>query len=161
MDIVFRNGELYKIEKIDGSIRRKKMSVYLIFKSILERQNPPEDLFAPNDIEGDTIPILLYSSSSPDPFSAYGNIGSFVSDSYGPFKTSFFCIEEVKNSSFACLSLLRPLDEKGRLSESILDTYQLQKTDFTIEIEFKNISVIQCASQKLVDRDLYEIEQKF
>ena len=84
-----------------------------------------------------------------------------MSDAYEPFKTSFFRIEDVNNSSFACSSLLRPLDEKGRLADSILDTYQLQKTDFTTQIEFKNISVIQCASQKMVDRDLLEIEQKF
>lgn len=161
MDIVFRNGELYQIEKIDGSLRKKKMSVYLVLKSILEKQNGQNDLFAPNDLEGDTVPIILYSSLSPEPFSAYGNIGHFIPDKYGPFKTHFFRLEQIKTPSFATFSLLRPLKENGKPADSILDTYQLVKTEFTIEIETKSISVIQCASQKLVDRDLLEIEQKF
>ena len=55
MDIALRNGEFFKIEKIEGKPSQKKTSVYLIF-NLFGRQNPPEELYAPNNIEGDTTP---------------------------------------------------------------------------------------------------------
>jgi hypothetical protein len=165
MSMIYKNGKFYKLVEVNPKTEK---SVYSILKSILKKQNMSEkqkdfnaSSLAPNDIEGDTIPILLYSSLSPEPFSAYGNIGHCIPDSFGPFKTSFFRIEHLKDRSFTCLSLLRPLNENGHLADSILDTYQFEKTDFTIKIETKIISIIQCASQKLIDRELLEIEQKF
>ena len=56
---------------------------------------------------------------------------------------------------------MRPLNENGQLADSILETYRLEKTDFCIEIKLEEISIIQCASQKLVNRELLMIEQKF
>ncbi len=98
----------------DSNNNTTDTSVYSILKSILKKQNTRENqmelevnFLAPNDLDGDTIPILLYSSVSAEPFSVYGNIGHCLPDLFGPFKTSFFRIEEVKNSSYI-FSLLRP-----------------------------------------------------
>lgn len=168
MAIILKNGKFFELKEIKRNIWGKDTSVYSILKSILEKQNLAkkqvennETIPSPSDIEGDTIPILLYSSFSAEPLTVYGNIGHCLHNSCGPFKTSFFRIEELINNSFACLSLMCPLDESGELADSILNTYSLEKTKFRIEAQLENILMVQCASPKLVNRELVTIEQKF
>lgn len=163
----YKNGKIYELKEINRKNHSRDTCIYSILQSILQKQNKPEkqkefedSFLPPNDREGDTIPILLYSSSSAEPFSVYGNIGDCLPDSFGAFKTNFFRIEKLNGNSFTC-SLLRPLNEDGQLADSILSTYRLEKTDFHIEIKLENFLNIQCASPKLVNRELLIVEQKF
>lgn len=102
----------------------------------------------------DTVPIILFNCNDK-PFEAFGDIGDLSYEGHGCFLTHFFRVEDVDSSSCcATLSLLKALDEYGCVTESICDTFRLEKTDVCIEVDLQCFCAIQCASPKLIDRPL-------
>lgn len=102
----------------------------------------------------DTVPIILFKSDN-HPFQAFGNVGDVLYDKYGCFSTLFYRIEKVDpHTCCATLSLLRPLDEYGCLTDLICTTFRLDKTDIYIDVDLHCFCALQCINPSLVNRPL-------
>ncbi|WP_227938068.1 CotY/CotZ family spore coat protein [Alkalihalobacillus deserti] len=107
-----------------------------------------------------TIPIILLNKNLK-PFEAFGNIGDLQNDCYGCFKTNIFKIIEFgKSSGCGKLLMLRPIDENGCLANTICETFRLEKTPFSVDVDFNCFCAIQHLSRSLVNRPLPFIEHK-
>ncbi len=104
----------------------------------------------------ETIPLILYSSTTFEPYIAFG----ITSTSQSPFRTCFFRIEDLINS-FVYLSLLRPLDVEGNCIDTVGIPYRLEKTNIKVIAPIQNFCSIQCINPKLVNRPIIIIGQKY
>jgi hypothetical protein len=142
----------------DGQEKRKADesggSVKSTLKTIYETQNKA-NLPIFQGILQETIPFILYSSATVEPYFAFG----IASTSQYPFRTCFFRIEDLINS-FVYLSLLRPLDVEGNCIETFGIPYRLEKTSINVIASIQDFCSIQCISPKLVDRQIIIIGQK-
>lgn len=143
----------------DGQEKRKEgesvCSLKSTLKTIYETQNKA-NLPIFQGILQETIPLVLYSSATFEPYFALG----IISTSEYPFRTCFFRIEDLINS-FVCLSLLRPLDVEGNCIDTIGIPYRLEKTNIKVIVSIQSFCGIQCASPKLVNRQTIIIQQKW
>lgn len=123
-------------------------------KTIDEIQNKA-NLPILKDVLPETIPIVLYSYSTLEPYYAYG----ITSTPECPLKTCFFRIENL-NKSVIHLSLLRPLDEEENYIDTICIPHRLEKTNLKVTVPIKDFCAVQCISPKLVNRRIIIVEQK-
>ena len=117
-----------------------------ILKTIFETQNKAK-LPVFQGVFQETIPFILYSSETIEPFIAYATSPS----SHVPFRTCFFCIENLTNTTVH-LSLLLPSDVEGSYLETTCMPFRLKKTNSSVIVSLKNFCGIQCVSPKLVNR---------
>lgn len=117
-----------------------------ILKSIHETQNSAK-LTIFQGILHETIPIVLYSSSTLEPYSAFG----MTSNSQTTFRTHFFRIERLENS-LVHLSLLFPMNIEGDYIDAQRNTYRLEKTKNNVIASIQDFCSIQCVDPKLVNR---------
>ncbi|NYF25049.1 CotY/CotZ family spore coat protein [Sporosarcina sp. JAI121] len=124
-------------------------------KTILEIQNKAKlPIF--QGILQETIPFILYSSATVEPYFAIG----ITSASQIPFRTCFFRIEDLTNSSVQ-LSLLRPFDVEGNCIDTIDTPYRLERTNSKVMISIQCFCSIQCISPKLVNRQSIIVGHKW
>lgn len=102
----------------------------------------------------ETIPFILYSSATAEPYFTFG-----TTTSQSLFRTCFFRIEDLIDSNVA-LSLLRPFDIEGNCLDTIHIPYRLEKTNIKVIVSIQEFSGIQCISPKLIDRQSIIVEQK-
>jgi hypothetical protein len=123
--------------------------------TIIETQNKAElPIF--QGILPETIPIILYSSATFEPYVAFG----FTSTFQLPFRTIFFRVEDLTNSSVQ-LSLLRPLDIVGNYIDTIETPYRLEKTNWKVIASIQCFCSIQCISPILVNRQSIIVGDKW
>ena len=129
---------------VDKSINNIKS----IMKTIQETQNSAK-LTVFQGILQETIPIVLYSSSTLEPYSAFG----MTSNSQTTFRTHFFRIERLENS-LVYLSLLFPMNVEGDYidAQRNSNTYRLEKTKNNVIVSIQDFCSIQCIDPKLVNR---------
>ncbi|WP_078548033.1 CotY/CotZ family spore coat protein [Litchfieldia alkalitelluris] len=107
-----------------------------------------ENLLAPTQFLGDTIPFMLFDKSG-DLFKAFGNVGGLEAGDC--FETVFFRVEKIRNDCCATLSLLRPTGNGDfDCKDDVCDVTALEKTDFCIEVDLTCFCAIQCLSPRLV-----------
>jgi hypothetical protein len=126
-----------------------------ILETIFETQNKA-NLPIFQGILHETIPIILYTSATVKPYFAFG----ITSNSQLPFRTCFFRIEDLANSSVE-LSLLRSLDVKGNCVDTIDTPYRLERTNIKVIASLQGFCSIQCISPKLVNRQIIIIGHKW
>jgi len=109
-----------------------------------------ENLLAPTNLLGDTIPFMLLSKKG-EPFKAYGNVGGL--DDGECFTTVFFRVERFRDDCCATLSLLRPFSngQPTDCHDDVCDVTSLEKTDYCIEVDLTCFCAIQCLNPRLVD----------
>lgn len=129
-------------------------NVKFIIETIYETQNKT-NYPAFKNILPDTIPIILYTSMTIEPYFAYGTT-SLLQES---FKTCFFRIEKI-NGLCVHLSLLLPVDEEGDYIDGRCVPYRFEKTNSKVILSTKDVCAIQCINPKLVNRQIIIIEQK-
>jgi hypothetical protein len=137
-------NEEQKTMKEDESV----CDVKSILKTIFETQNKAK-LPAFQGIFPETIPFILYSSETIEPFFAYG----IAPKSLVSFRTCFFCIDSL-TSSCVHLTLLLPSDVEGSYLDTTCMPFRLKKTNSTVIVSLKNFCGIQCVSPKLVNRKI-------
>lgn len=115
-------------------------------KTIYETQNKANSPIFQGILQ-ETIPIVLYSSATFEPYFAFG----ITSTSESPFRTCFFRIEDLINS-FVSLSLFRPLDVEGNCIDTIGIPYRLEKTNIKVIASIQDFCSIQCINPILVNR---------
>lgn len=98
----------------------------------------------------DTIPFMLQSSDEQAPFTAIIDGGT----------TSYFRLEKLDDNCCAQLTLLKPINFKGRLAVTPEDLYALKKTSLCIHVEICSFCAITPLSIDLIDRPLPIIESK-
>ncbi|MDN4607588.1 CotY/CotZ family spore coat protein [Sporosarcina highlanderae] len=99
----------------------------------------------------DTIPFMLQSSNEHDYFTALIDDGT----------TPYFRLEKIDEANCcAQLSLLKPVDLKGRLARTEKDLYALKKTSHCIHINACCFCAITPLPINLLDRPLPIIECK-
>ncbi|MGE7622604.1 CotY/CotZ family spore coat protein [Viridibacillus sp. NPDC096237] len=103
----------------------------------------------------ETIPFILYSSATAEPYFTFGT----TTTSQSLFRTCFFRIEDIIDSNVS-LSLLRPIDIEGNCLDTIHNPYRLEKTNIKVIVSIQELSGIQCISPKLIDRQSIIVEQK-
>ena len=124
-------------------------------KTIIETQNKAElPIF--QGILPETIPIILYSSATFEPYFSFG----ITSPLRLPFRTFFFRIEDLTNFSVQ-LSLLRPLDLEGNCIDTIDIPYRLERTNRKVITSIKCFCSIQCINPKLVNRQSIIVGDKW
>ncbi|WP_456275841.1 CotY/CotZ family spore coat protein [Bacillus sp. AK128] len=106
-----------------------------------------ENLLAPANFVGDTIPFLLYTKKG-ELFKAFGNVGELRGGDC--FVTPFFRVENVKDGCCATLSLLRPAGVDFQDEKDLCDVENLLKTDFCFEVDLNCFCAIQCLDPRLV-----------
>ncbi|TQR18707.1 CotY/CotZ family spore coat protein [Psychrobacillus vulpis] len=103
-------------------------------------------------VNTDTIPFFLITKKG-DPLS--------FNDTKECFETSYFRIESVDpEKCCTTISLLRPLDIEGRISNSICDVVRLEKTSTCKEVDLTCICAIQLLDTELLRRKII-IEPKW
>jgi hypothetical protein len=123
-------------------------------KTIYETQNKAKlPIF--QGILQETIPFILYSSATSEPYFTFGT----TQTSQSPFRTCFFRVEDLIDSVVS-LSLLRPIDIEGNCLDTIHIPYRLEKTNIKVIVSIHEFSGIQCISPKLIDRQSIIVEQK-
>lgn len=95
----------------------------------------------------ETIPFVLYSRETTEPFFAFG----CKAGSQSLFKTCFFRIEKVVDSCLH-LSLLHPTDVEGSCFKNTGIPYRLKKTNSKVIVDLEIFCGIQCISPKLINR---------
>ena len=144
-------NEEYGEKKEDESVCCVKSTL----KTIIETQNKAElPIF--QGILPETIPIILYSSATFEPYFSLGTTSTLQF----PFRTCFFRIEDLTNSS-AKLSLLRPLDIEGNSIDTIDTLYRLERTNSKVIVSIQCFCSIQCISPKLVNRQSITVGDKW
>ena len=136
------------INKENGKKKEDALVCYVksTLKTIIETQKQAElPIFQGNLPE--TIPIILYSSATFEPYFSLGTTSTLQF----PFRTCFFRIEDLTNSS-AKLSLLRPLDIEGNCIDTIDTLYRLERTNRKVIVSLRCFCIIQCISPKFVNR---------
>ncbi|MET3659063.1 CotY/CotZ family spore coat protein [Sporosarcina psychrophila] len=124
-------------------------------KTIFETQNNAKlPIF--KGILQETIPLILYSSATVEPYFACGITPTIQF----PFRTCFFRIEDLTNSSVQ-LSLLRPLDVEGNCIDTIDNPYRLERTNIKVIKPIRFFCSIQCISPELVNRQIIIIGHKW
>ena len=124
-------------------------------KTIIETQNKAElPIF--QGILPETIPIILYSSATFEPYFSFG----ITSTLQFPFRTFFFRIEDLTDFSVQ-LSLLRPLDIEGNCIDTIDIPYRLERTNRKVIASIQCFCGIQCISPKLVNRQSIIVGDKW
>ncbi|MGE7836161.1 CotY/CotZ family spore coat protein [Viridibacillus arvi] len=103
----------------------------------------------------ETIPFILYSAATAEPYFTFGT----TTTSQSLFRTCFFRIEDLIDSNVS-LSLLRPFDIEGNCLDTIHIPYRLEKTNIKVIVSIHEFSGIQCISPKLIDRQSIIVEQK-
>lgn len=99
----------------------------------------------------DTIPFMLLSTDHSTPFSAVIDGSS----------TPYFRLEYLdEEKCLAQLSLLKPVDLKGRHAFTVQDLYALKKTSHCIRVKICNFCAINPLSHELVGRPLPIVESK-
>lgn len=119
-----------------------------ILKTIYETQNKA-DLPIFQGVLKETIPFVLYSIETMDPYIASG----ISPNSQCSLRSCYFRVENLTNSSVH-LMLLNPSDVEGNYVEPPCIPYQLKKTNIIVIISLKNICGIQCINPKLVNRQI-------
>lgn len=123
-------------------------------KTIYENQNKAKlPIF--QGILQETIPCILYSSATAEPYFTFGT----TTTSQSLFRTCFFRIEDLIDSNVS-LSLLRPIDIEGNCLDTVYNPYRLEKTNIKVTVSIQEFSGIQCISPKLIDRQSIIVEQK-
>jgi hypothetical protein len=144
-------NEEYGEKKEDESVCCVKSTL----KTIIETQNKAElPIF--QGILPETIPIILYSFATFEPYFSFGSTSTLQFS----FKTCFFRIEDLTNSS-AQLSLLRPLDIEGNCIDTIDTLYRLERTNSKVIAPIQCFCSIQCISPKLVNRQSITVGDKW
>ena len=124
-------------------------------KTIIETQNKAElPIF--QGILPETIPIILYSSATFEPYFSFG----ITSNLQFSFRTIYFRIEDLTNSSVQ-LSLLRPLDIEGNCIDTIDTPFRLERTNRKVIASIQCFCGIQCISPKLVNRQSIIVGDKW
>jgi hypothetical protein len=124
-------------------------------KTIFETQNNAKlPIF--QGILQETIPFILFSSATVEPYFAFG----ITPTSQFPFRTCFFRIEDITNSSVQ-LSLLCPLDVEGNCIDTIDTPYRLERTNIKVITSIQCFCSIQCISPKLLNRQSIIIGDKW
>lgn len=129
------------------------------FESILRTINDTQNkakLAIFKGILRETIPIVLYTSSTYEPYFTYG----ITSTSQVSFRTRFFRIEDIVNS-LVYLSLLYPMDVEGNYIDTMHDPYRLEKTNTIVNASISNFCSVQCIDPKLVNRLSINIGDKW
>lgn len=100
----------------------------------------------------DTLPFFLITKKG-DPLS--------FSDTNECFETSYFRIESIdKEECCATISLLRPLDIEGYLSNSLCDVVRLERTSTCKVVDLTRFCAIQLLETELLTRKVI-IEPKW
>lgn len=126
-----------------------------ILKTINETQNKSK-LVIFKGILHETIPIVLFSTSTYEPYFAYG----ITSNSQAEFRTRFFRIEDIVNE-LVYLSLLYPMDVEGNYIDTMRVPYRLEKTNIIVNASIENFCSVQCIDPKLVNRKSIIIGDKW
>ncbi|WP_419961147.1 CotY/CotZ family spore coat protein [Psychrobacillus sp. BM2] len=129
------------------------------FESILRTINDTQNkakLAIFKGILRETIPIVLYTSTTYEPFFAYG----ITSTSQVSYRTRFFRIENIVNS-LVYLSLLCPMDVEGNYTDTKHVPYRLEKTNTIVIASIQNFCSVQCIDPKLVNRLSINIGDKW
>ena len=124
-------------------------------KTIIETQNKAElPIF--QGILPETIPIILYSSATFEPYFSFDTTSTLQI----PFRTCFFRIEDLTNSSVQ-LSLLRPLDIEGNCNDTLETLYRLERTSSKVIASIHCFCSIQCINPKLINRQSITVGDKW
>jgi len=104
----------------------------------------------------DTIPFVMYTNEG-----LLKRVGKDKSKDKETFMTSFFRIESINQDRYeAQVSLLRPLDIKGKDTLSMNDLIKLKKTNTFTTIDLSNIHGIQPLDVDYVKRKII-VEPKY
>lgn len=137
--------------KIDDSLNNLES----ILKTIYETQNKAK-LVIFKGILHETIPIVLFTTTTYEPYLAYGT----TSSSQTEFRTRFFRIEDIVNQ-LVYLSLLCPMDVEGNYLDTMRIPYRLEKTKIIVSASLQNFCSVQCIDPKLVNRLSINIGDKW
>ncbi|MFX3673827.1 MAG: CotY/CotZ family spore coat protein [Paenisporosarcina sp.] len=125
-----------------------------VLKTIYEIQNKAKlPMF--QGVFHETIPIILYSTDSLEPFSAFG----IAPTSQSSFRTCFFRIEYLSSTTIH-LSLLHPTDVEDNYLDTTCSPFRLKKTKSTVIVSLQCLCGIQCISPKLVNRRIIISSEK-
>ncbi|MBS4194891.1 CotY/CotZ family spore coat protein [Lederbergia citri] len=110
-----------------------------------------------SDLVGvDTIPFIMYTNEG-----VLNRMGKDKTKDEETFVTNFFRIESIDQKRYEVqVSLLRPLDIKGKDTLSIIDLIKLKKTNTFTTIDLSNIHGIQPLDVDYVKRKVI-VEPKY
>ncbi|WNS75842.1 CotY/CotZ family spore coat protein [Bacillus sp. DTU_2020_1000418_1_SI_GHA_SEK_038] len=101
----------------------------------------------------DTIPFLLIKKDGPLSHRIMDT--NEITGKHECFESTFFRLESIdKDTCCARISILRPMNIKGELTNSFCDVMKLAKTSKCIEIDISCICAIQVLDTELLKRKI-------